>query len=103
MSNLYRLEATAAEIARHFGASDAAGLDIPAEVKPGQPGVVVRKAGDGRRLLQLLRRGLRRNQQDVALPLMIPLGMDMVDRVAQCSPQRVLAEDHRGLSGVSVS
>jgi putative SOS response-associated peptidase YedK len=64
MSNLYRLEATATEIARHFGASDAGGLDIPAEVKPGQPGVVVRKGGDGRRLLQVLRWGFPRPQKD---------------------------------------
>jgi hypothetical protein len=33
-----------------------------------------------------------RKQQDVALPLMIPLSMEMVDIVAQCPPQRALAE-----------
>jgi hypothetical protein len=32
-------------------------------------------------------------EQDVALPLMIPLGMEMVDIVAQCPPQRALAEE----------
>ena len=38
-----------------------------------------------------------RKQQDVALPLMIPLGMEMVEIVAQCPPQRALAEeDHFG-------
>src|SRR5882672_6035845 len=38
-----------------------------------------------------------RKQQDVTLPLMIPLGMEMVDIVAQCPPQRALAEeDHYG-------
>ena len=35
-----------------------------------------------------------RKQQDVALPLMIPLGMEMVDIVAQCPPQRALAEEN---------
>ena len=38
-----------------------------------------------------------REQQDVALPLVIPLGMEMVDIFAQGSPQRALAkEDHLG-------
>ena len=36
-----------------------------------------------------------REQQDIALPLMIPLGMEMFDIFAQRSPQRALAkEDH---------
>jgi len=34
-------------------------------------------------------------QQDVALSLVIPLGMEMVNIVAQCPPQGALAEqDH---------
>src|SRR4030088_177242 len=38
-----------------------------------------------------------RKQQNVTLPLMIPLGMQMVDIVAQRPPQRALAEqDHLG-------
>ena len=38
-----------------------------------------------------------REQQDVALPLMIPLGMEMFDIFAQGSPQGALAkEDHLG-------
>src|SRR5260370_18474199 len=38
-----------------------------------------------------------RKQQDVTLPLMIPLDMEMVDIVAQRPPQRALAkEDHLG-------
>jgi ABC-type uncharacterized transport system substrate-binding protein len=38
-----------------------------------------------------------REQQDVALPLVIPLGMEMVDVFAQRPPQRALAkEDHLG-------
>src|SRR5260370_33056380 len=37
-----------------------------------------------------------REQQDVALPLMIPLGMEMFDILAQRSPPGALAkEDHR--------
>jgi hypothetical protein len=35
-----------------------------------------------------------RKQQDVALPLMIPLGMEMVDIVAKRMPQRALAEEY---------
>src|ERR1700704_2790101 len=34
-----------------------------------------------------------RKQQDVALPLMIPLGMEMVDIVAERPPQGALAEE----------
>jgi hypothetical protein len=38
-----------------------------------------------------------REQQDVALPLMIPLGMEMFDTLTQSPPQGVLAkEDHLG-------
>src|SRR5260370_30919184 len=41
--------------------------------------------------------GYPRKQQDVALPLMIPLSVEMVDVVAQRSPQRLFAEeDHFG-------
>ena len=36
-------------------------------------------------------------QQDVTLPLVIPFGMEMLDIVTQCPPQRALAEqDHLG-------
>ena len=36
-----------------------------------------------------------RKQQDVALPLVVPLGMEMIDIIAQRPPQRALAEqDH---------
>jgi hypothetical protein len=38
-----------------------------------------------------------RKQQDITLPLVIPLGMEMLDIVAQRPPQGALAEeDHRG-------
>jgi hypothetical protein len=38
-----------------------------------------------------------REQQDIALPLVIPLGMEMFDIFAQCSPQGALAkQDHLG-------
>ncbi len=40
---------------------------------------------------------ISRKQQNIALPLMIPLGMEMVNIVAQRPPQRALAEeDHIG-------
>src|SRR5439155_19129658 len=36
-----------------------------------------------------------REQQDIALPLVVPFGVKMFDIFAQCSPQRALAkEDH---------
>ncbi len=36
-----------------------------------------------------------RKQQDVALPLVVPLGMEMIDVIAQRPPQGALAEqDH---------
>jgi hypothetical protein len=34
-----------------------------------------------------------REQQDIALPLMIPLGMEMFDIFAQRSPQRALVKE----------
>jgi len=38
-----------------------------------------------------------REQQDIALPLMISLSMEMFDIFAQCSPQGALSkEDHLG-------
>jgi hypothetical protein len=41
-----------------------------------------------------------RKQQDIALPLMIPLGMEMVDIVAQRLPQRPLAEEDHLWAGI---
>ena len=37
---------------------------------------------------------ISRKQQNIALPLMIPLGMEMVDIVAKRMPQRALAEEY---------
>jgi len=37
--------------------------------------------------------GYPRKQQDIALPLVIPLGMEMLDIVAQRPPQGALAEE----------
>ena len=39
--------------------------------------------------------GTPREQQDIALPLVIPLGMVMLDVFDQGSPQRALAEQNR--------
>jgi hypothetical protein len=39
-----------------------------------------------------------RKQQNIGFPLVIPLGMEMVDVVAQRPPQRALAEEnHLGI------
>jgi hypothetical protein len=35
-----------------------------------------------------------RKQQDIALPLMIPFSMEMLDTFAQCSPQRALSKQY---------
>jgi hypothetical protein len=37
--------------------------------------------------------GRQRKQQDIVLPLMISLGMEMIDIVVQRPPQRALAEE----------
>ena len=63
MCNLYSLRSSAAEIAVHFGVSDPPALDIPAETKPGEPGIIVRQ-GAGRRVMQSLRWGFPRPQAD---------------------------------------
>src|SRR5262249_25909895 len=40
---------------------------------------------------------IAREQQDVALPLMISLGMEMFDKFAECAPQGALTqENHLG-------
>jgi hypothetical protein len=47
--------------------------------------------------MPMARRHTPREQQDVALPLMIPFGMVMLDIFAQGSPQGALAkENHLG-------
>ena len=48
MCNLYSLRSSAAEIADHFGVSDSPALDLPAEIKPGESGIVVRQGAGGR-------------------------------------------------------
>jgi putative SOS response-associated peptidase YedK len=63
MCNLYSVHTSATEIAAHFGVSDPAPLDIPPENKPGEPGIIVRKAGSGR-VMQSLRWGFPRPQAD---------------------------------------
>jgi putative SOS response-associated peptidase YedK len=63
MCNLYRVQNSVAEIAAHFGISDPPQLDIPPEIKPGEPGIIVRKTG-GRRVMQSLRWGFPRPQTD---------------------------------------
>ncbi len=63
MCNLYSLRSSAAEIAIHFGVRDPPQLDIPAEIKPGEPGIIVRQ-GAGGRMMQSLRWGFPRPQAD---------------------------------------
>jgi putative SOS response-associated peptidase YedK len=50
MCNLYTAKKSAAEIAATFGAQAPLGLNLPEEVYPGYPGLVLREAADGRRL-----------------------------------------------------
>ena len=38
MSNLYRVQARAADIAAHYGCEIAPELDIPTEIRKGEPG-----------------------------------------------------------------
>jgi putative SOS response-associated peptidase YedK len=65
MCNLYRLQSTPDAIAAHFGADAPAGPEIPAEIQPGDRGLVVRNAGAGR-LLQSPAWGFPRPQKDSA-------------------------------------
>lgn len=53
MCNLYTERLSAAEVAAHFGveAPDIAAMNVPDEVYPGYPGMVVREA-EGKRVLQ---------------------------------------------------
>lgn len=51
MCNLYTVRKSVEEVARHFGVTPPAGLNTPAEVYPGTPGLVVREQ-DGQRVLQ---------------------------------------------------
>jgi putative SOS response-associated peptidase YedK len=51
LCNLYTVRKSVDEVARHFGVTPPVGLNTPAEVYPGTPGLVVREQ-DGQRVLQ---------------------------------------------------
>lgn len=51
MCNLYTVRKSVNEVARHFGVTPPVGLNTPAEIYPGAPGLVVREQ-DGQRVLQ---------------------------------------------------
>jgi putative SOS response-associated peptidase YedK len=77
MSNLYSLRSSAAEIAAHFGANDPPAPDLPAETKPGAPGIVVREGANGR-VMQSLRWGFPRPQTDRAGDLLHPKPVNLL-------------------------
>jgi len=51
LCNLYTVRKSVDEVARHFGVMPPTGLNTPAEVYPGAPGLVIREQ-DGQRVLQ---------------------------------------------------
>src|SRR5277367_2603455 len=77
MSNLYALRSSAAEIADHFGVSDPPALALPAGIKPGEPGIVVRE-GAGGRVMQSLRWGFPRPQTDRPGDLLHPKPVNLL-------------------------
>jgi putative SOS response-associated peptidase YedK len=56
MCNLYRMRRTTSEVGRLFGASMPSGLNLPPEVYPGYPGLVIRQQ-DGQRVGQVMNWG----------------------------------------------
>jgi putative SOS response-associated peptidase YedK len=77
MSNLYALRSSATEIAAHFGVNDPPALALPAEIKPGESGIVVRE-GAGGRVMQSLRWGFPRPQTDQAGDLLHPKPVNLL-------------------------
>ncbi len=65
MSNLYRLEAGAADLARQFGVDPTPDVSVPSLVQPGKQGLIVRGAS-GRRSMHVLRWGFLRPGRNVA-------------------------------------
>ena len=77
MSNLYALRSGATELAALFGVNDPPALDLPAEIKPGEPGIVVREGANGR-VMQSLRWGFPRPQTDRAGDLLHPKPVNLL-------------------------
>ncbi|CAN5908040.1 hypothetical protein BH11PSE3_BH11PSE3_17080 [soil metagenome] len=63
MTSLYRIEASADEIAGHFGLGPLPDLIVPRDIKPGETGLVVRTTGVGR-VLQRPRWGFPRPHKE---------------------------------------
>lgn len=64
MCNLYSVQTSANEIARHFGVTVPVAADVPAETIGGSAGLVVREAR-GRRILQSLSWGFPRQTREM--------------------------------------
>ena len=64
MCNLYSVQTSANEIARHFGVTVPVAADVPAETIRGSAGLVVREAR-GRRILQSLSWGFPRQTREM--------------------------------------
>jgi putative SOS response-associated peptidase YedK len=64
VSNLYRLDASAADLAHQFGVEPAPDLSVPSPVQPGKQGLIVRGAS-GRRSMHVLRWGFPRPGRNV--------------------------------------
>ena len=77
MCNLYTVRKSAAEVVAHFGSSVAADVEIPPEIKPGQPGIIVR-GHSSPEALQALTWGFPRPQLDNAGNLLHPKLVNLV-------------------------
>lgn len=77
MANLYRLEASTAELARQFGLEPVPEMRVPSPVRPGGPGLIVRGVS-GQRSMHVLKWGFPRPGRDVG-PSTVNLVADLTN------------------------
>ena len=76
MSNLYTVQATAAEVAAHFGVAQSM-VEVPHETTPQTPGLIVRDSG-GERTLQSLNWGFPRMTREAREGVELPKPVNLV-------------------------
>ena len=82
MSRLHSIQASIAEVARHFGVVPVPALEVPEETVEGLPGLIVMEK-DGRRLLKAMSWGFPRHTRESQLrgdtPQRLGLGADLTN------------------------